>query len=99
MEILNADVNVLSGPDRMLAERHLKIVRLVMPKGKVIKRHRSLMTVAVVAIKGSVKFFTDDQEVVLVPGKVAVMRPGEEHWLEATEQGGELVVVHGVLAQ
>ncbi|KRK97795.1 hypothetical protein FD04_GL000765 [Secundilactobacillus odoratitofui DSM 19909 = JCM 15043] len=57
------------------------------------------MTVTVVAIKGSIQFHTDDEETTLVPGKAVVMAPGEFHWLEAPDEAGEVMVVHGVLAQ
>ncbi|MTV81822.1 cupin domain-containing protein [Secundilactobacillus folii] len=99
MEVLSPDTTVSEGPDRMLSERHLSIVRLVLPKGKTIKRHRSMMTVTVVAIKGSIQFHTDDDVTTLTPGKAVVMRPGEFHWLEAPDEDGEVMVVHGVLAQ
>lgn len=99
MQILNPDPSVTHGPDRMLSKRHLSIVRLVIPKGTEIKRHRSMMTVTVVAIKGSIVFHTDDEQTSLVPGQAIVMQPGEFHWLEAPEQDGEVMVVHGVLAQ
>lgn len=99
MQILNPDPTVTQGPDRMLSQRHLSIVRLVIPQGTEIKRHRSLMTVTVVAIKGAIVFHTDDEETRLAPGQAVVMAPGEFHWLEAPEMDGEVMVVHGVLAQ
>ncbi|GAW99500.1 cupin domain-containing protein [Secundilactobacillus mixtipabuli] len=99
MKVLTPDTTVSEGPDRMLSEHHLSIVRLVLPKGKTIKRHRSMMTVTVVAIKGSIQFHTDDEVTTLVPGKAVVMQPGEFHWLEAPDEAGEVMVVHGVLAQ
>lgn len=99
MKVLEPDTTVTNGPDRMLSERHLSIVRLVIPKGETIKRHRSLMTVTVVAIKGAIQFHTDDDVTTLVPGKAVVMQPGEFHWLEAPDEDGEVMVVHGVLAQ
>lgn len=58
MKVLTPDTTVSEGPDRMLSKHHLSIVRLVLPKGKTIKRHRSMMTVTVVAIKGSIQFHT-----------------------------------------
>ncbi|WP_390408817.1 cupin domain-containing protein [Lacticaseibacillus jixiensis] len=99
MQILNPDLSVSQGPDRMLSKRHLSIVRLVLPKGFTIKRHRSLMTVTVVAIKGAIVFHTDDEATTLVPGQAVVMAPGEFHWLEAPAEAGEVMVVHGVLAE
>lgn len=99
MRVLSANPEVKQGPDRLLSERHLSIVRLVIPKGTDIKRHRSLMTVTVVGIKGAVEFHTDDDVTTIVPGKAVVMEPGEFHWLEAPDEDGEVMVVHGVLAQ
>lgn len=99
MQILNPDESVTQGPDRMLSQRHLSIVRLVIPKGTQIKRHRSLMTVTVVAIKGQITFHTDDAETTLVSGQAIVMQPAEFHWLEAPVEDGEVLVVHGVLAE
>jgi quercetin dioxygenase-like cupin family protein len=99
MQILNPDESVTQGPDRMLSQRHLSIVRLVIPKGTQIKRHRSLMTVTVVAIQGQITFHTDDAETTLVPGQAIVMQPAEFHWLEAPVEDGEVMVVHGVLAE
>ncbi|MCI1987218.1 MAG: cupin [Lactobacillus sp.] len=99
MQILNPNPEVTKGPDRLLSERHLSIVRLVLPKGTTIKRHRSLMTVTVVAIKGAIVFHTDDEETHLVPGQAVVMKPAEFHWLEAPDEDGEVMVVHGVLAE
>ncbi|QFQ91857.1 cupin [Lacticaseibacillus manihotivorans] len=80
-------------------QRHLSIVRLVIPKGTQVKRHRSLMTVTVVAIKGQITFHTDGAETTLVPGQAIVMQPAEFHWLEAPVEDGEVLVVHGVLAE
>lgn len=98
MKILNSNPEVTQGPDQMFKTTNLKITHLVLPKGKVIKRHRSLMTVTVVSIKGSIVFHTDNAKTVLTPGKAVVMTPGEFHWLEAPDQDGEVIVVHGVLA-
>ncbi|KRM73745.1 cupin domain-containing protein [Secundilactobacillus collinoides] len=99
MKILSSDPEVTSGPDQMLSQRHLKITHLVLPKGTTIQRHQSLMTVTVVSIKGSIQFHTDDEVTTLTPGKAVVMTPGEFHWLEAPDADGEVIVVHGVLAQ
>ncbi|GAX05960.1 hypothetical protein IWT25_01285 [Secundilactobacillus pentosiphilus] len=99
MKILTPDTTISEGPDRMMVEHHLSIVRLVLPKGFTIKRHRSMMTVTVVAIKGKIQFHTDDDVTTLVPGKAVVMQPGEFHWLEAPDEAGQVMVVHGVLAQ
>ena len=82
-----------------LSQRHSSIIRLVIPKGTQMKRHRSLMTVTVVAIKGQITFHTDDAETTLVPGQAIVMQPAEFHWLEAPVEDGEVMVVHGVLAE
>lgn len=99
MEILTTNPEVTSGPDPMLSRRHLNITHLVVPQGREIKRHRSLMTVTVVAIKGEIEFHTDDDVTVLTPGKAVVMAPGEFHWLLAPNDNGEVIVVHGVLAE
>ncbi|KRK88511.1 hypothetical protein FC99_GL000605 [Levilactobacillus koreensis JCM 16448] len=99
MQVLSADPEVKQGPDKLLSSRHLVVTRLVIPKGEAIQRHRSLMTVTVVSIKGQVEFHTDDDVTTLVPGKAVVMQPGEFHWLEAPAEDGEVMVVHGVLAQ
>lgn len=98
MKVLTANPEVTTGPDQMLSQRHLNITHLVIPKGTEIKRHQSLMTVTVVSIKGSIEFHTDDEVTTLVPGKAVVMTPGEFHWLEAPNDDGEVIVVHGVLA-
>lgn len=98
MQVLTADKNVTFGPDWLASGDNFRIVHLVLPKGKEIKRHRSEMSVTVVCIKGEIEFHTDNEVTTLVPGKALMMTPDEWHWLEAPNQGGEVIVVQGKLA-
>lgn len=98
MQVFSGNPEITQGPDRLFSKRHYSLVRLVIPKGTSIRRHRSLMTVTVVAIKGQIVFHTDDEETTLVPGQAILMDPLEFHWLEAPNEDSEVMVVHGVLA-
>ncbi len=98
MQVFSGNPEIKQGPERLFAKKFYSLVRLVIPQGTTIKRHRSLMTVTVVAIKGQIVFHTDDEETTLVPGQAIVMEPMEFHWLEAPTEDGEVMVVHGVLA-
>lgn len=98
MQVFSENPAVTQGPDRLFSKKYYSLVRLAIPKGTSIRRHRSLMTVTVVAIKGQIVFHTDDAETTLVPGQAVLMEPMEFHWLEAPNEDGEVMVVHGVLA-
>ncbi|WP_010622647.1 cupin domain-containing protein [Paucilactobacillus suebicus] len=96
MQVFSSNPEVTEGPDRLFSKKYYSLVRLAIPKGTQIKRHRSMMTVTVVAIKGEIVFHTDDQETTLVPGQAVLMEPLEFHWLEAPNEDGEVMVVHVV---
>ena len=71
----------------------LEVIRIVMPAGKDIPRHKVPGEITVQCLEGSVEFHFGDVNRELTAGTLLFLEGGDEHWLHANENSSLLVTI------
>ena len=71
----------------------LEVIRIVMPAGKDIPRHKVPGEITVQCLEGSVEFHIGELKRELTAGSLLYLEGADEHWLHANEDSSLLVTI------
>src|SRR6185369_4233826 len=71
----------------------LEVIRIVMPAGKDIPRHKVPGEITVQCLEGSVEFHIGELKRELTAGTLLYLEGADEHWLHANEDSSLLVTI------
>ena len=71
----------------------LEVIRIVMPAGKDIPRHKVLGEITVQCLEGSVEFHIGELKREMTAGSLLYLEGSDEHWLHANEDSSLLVTI------
>jgi quercetin dioxygenase-like cupin family protein len=77
----------------LIKTERLKVIRLVVPAGKVIPSHKVAGEITVQCLEGRVTFTALDEARVLQAGQMCYLSGGEEHSLQGLEDSSLLVTI------
>lgn len=88
-----ADAFADSKTTALFQTAHLKVIRMVMPKGKVLSEHTAPGEIIVQCLEGNITFTTMGEPKTLQAGDMLYLAAGETHALEAIEDSSFLLTV------
>lgn len=77
----------------LFKSNQLEVIRMVLPKGKVIAEHKAPGEITVQCLAGRVAFTSDGETHELGPGQMLYLTIGQPHALEAMEHSSVLVTM------